>query len=96
MDTGDIHRQIEERLQARRLTVPVLPSVACPGAATGSSRYSMTSTTGGGRRQRVATSRPARLPKVRSSRSMSSLEGEGFGAGPRMSCTACNTTDSPT
>ena len=42
MDTGDIHRQIEERLQARRLTVPVLPSVAAmvlavindPGAAT--------------------------------------------------------------
>jgi HD-like signal output (HDOD) protein len=28
MDTADIHRQIEERLQARRLTVPVLPSVA--------------------------------------------------------------------
>jgi HD-like signal output (HDOD) protein len=28
MDTAEIHRQIEERLQARRLTVPVLPSVA--------------------------------------------------------------------
>lgn len=28
MDLADIERQIEERLQARRLTVPVLPSVA--------------------------------------------------------------------